>query len=125
MLESTVPRNNQPETHPDDERRRRPLGRRLHRMERFPDAWENSSKKPPRSGILFVLRFEFRWRQIAKRGVKPLFVIDLFEKLSDTGSGFTQVAVLVAMDLLVLQRFHKGFASRVGLSRQLRPMRTR
>src|SRR5215210_6633541 len=86
MLESTPPRNSQPETHPDDERRRRPAGRRLHRMERFPDAWENSLRKPPRSGILFVLRFEFRWRQIAKRGVKPLLVVDFFEKLRDTGS---------------------------------------
>ena len=53
MLESNPPRNNQLETHPDDERGRWPQGWRLHRMERFPYAWENSYRKLPRSGILF------------------------------------------------------------------------
>jgi hypothetical protein len=38
MLESIPPRNNQPETHPDDETRRIPKGVRLDRLERFPDA---------------------------------------------------------------------------------------
>src|SRR4051812_37542206 len=48
LLESNSPRNNQLETHPDDERGRWPQGRRLHRMDRFPDAWENSYRKTPR-----------------------------------------------------------------------------
>ena len=38
MLESIPPRNNQPETHPDDETGRIPKGVRLDRLERFPDA---------------------------------------------------------------------------------------
>jgi hypothetical protein len=42
MLESKPPRNSQLETHLDDERGRRPSGRRSHRMDRFPDALENS-----------------------------------------------------------------------------------
>jgi hypothetical protein len=42
LRERNPPRNSQPETHPDDERGRWPRSRRLHRMERFPDASENS-----------------------------------------------------------------------------------
>jgi len=42
LRERNPPRNSQPETHPDDERGRWPQGERLHRMERFPDASENS-----------------------------------------------------------------------------------
>jgi hypothetical protein len=42
MLESTPPRNNQPETHPSDETGRIPKGVRLDRLERFPHASENS-----------------------------------------------------------------------------------
>jgi len=41
MQECNPPRNNQPETHPDDERGRWPRGQRLHRMDRFPDALES------------------------------------------------------------------------------------
>ena len=42
LVETNPLRNSQPETHPDDERRRWPQGWRLHRMERFPDALKNS-----------------------------------------------------------------------------------
>ena len=42
MRERNPPRNNQPETHPDDERGRWPQSQRFHRMERFPYALENS-----------------------------------------------------------------------------------
>jgi hypothetical protein len=65
MLESNPPRSNQPETHPDDERGRWPRSRRLHRMERFPDASENSSSNAPRSGILLIC-FEPGRRHVAE-----------------------------------------------------------
>jgi hypothetical protein len=42
MRERKLPRNIQPETHPDDERGRGREGSRLHRMDRFPNASENS-----------------------------------------------------------------------------------
>ena len=42
MLESNPPRNNQPETHPDDERGRRPHWFAPPSADRFPDALENS-----------------------------------------------------------------------------------
>jgi hypothetical protein len=51
MRERNPPRNSQLETHPDDERGRW-RGWRPHRMERFPDALENSYREEPRSGIL-------------------------------------------------------------------------
>src|SRR5262245_27094533 len=101
MQECNPPRNNQLETHPDDERGRWPPGQRLRRMDRFPDALENSSKKLPQSGILFVSGFEFRRRQVAEGGVKAFLVVDLFKKLRDAGTGLAQVAILVAINLLV------------------------
>lgn len=54
MLESNPLRNSQPETHPDDERGRWLQRWRLHRMERFPNALENSSSNAPRSGLLVI-----------------------------------------------------------------------
>jgi hypothetical protein len=68
MLESNPPRNSQPGTHPDDERGRWPQGWRLHRMERFPYALENSYRELPRSGILLIC-FEPGRRHVAERGV--------------------------------------------------------
>jgi len=68
MLESNPPRNSRPETHPDDERGRWPRSRRLHRMERFPDALENLSSNVPRSGLLVIV-FELDGRQIPERRV--------------------------------------------------------
>ena len=106
LLESNRARNSQPETHPDDGGGRVPVWARPHRMERFPDAWENSSRNLPRSGILFIprreVRFEFCGRQIAERGVKPLLVVDLFEELADRCAGLGQIAILVAVDLFLL-----------------------
>jgi hypothetical protein len=67
-VETNPPRNSQPETHPDDERGRWPQSRRLHRMERFPDASENSYRKLPRSGILLIC-FESGRRHIAESRV--------------------------------------------------------
>ena len=111
-METNLPRNSQPGTHPDDKRRRWPRSQRLHRMERFPDALENSSSNAPRSGLL-VMAFELGGRQIAERGMQPLLVIDLFEELADRSTCFSQVPVFVAMDFVVLQRFHERFAGRV------------
>ena len=59
MVETNPPRNSQSETHPDDERGRWPGRLRLHRMDRFPDASENSYRKLPRSGHRSALGREF------------------------------------------------------------------
>ncbi len=45
MLESNPSRNSQLETHPNDERGRRLLGRRLDCLDRFPHAFQNSSSE--------------------------------------------------------------------------------
>ena len=92
MLESNPPRNSQPETHPDDERGRWPQGQRLHRMERFSNALENSYRKQPRSGILLV-SFEAGRRHVAQRGMQPFFVVDLFEELADGRASVGQIAI--------------------------------
>ena len=81
MLESNPPRNSRPETHPDDERGRWPQGWRLPRMERFPNALENSSGNAPRSGFL-VIAFELGGRQIAERRMQPLSVVGPSDKCS-------------------------------------------
>src|SRR5260370_24064921 len=91
LLESNPPRNTQRETHPDDERGRWPQGGRLHRMERFPDASENSYRKLPRSGILVVLRFELGRRQVAERRVQPFLVVDFLQELGDASTRLGQV----------------------------------
>jgi len=83
-VETNPPRNSQPETHPDDERRRWPQGWRLYRMERFPDASENSYRKLPRRGILF----KPGGRHVAERGVQPFLVVDLFQELADESASF-------------------------------------
>jgi len=93
LLENIPPRNSQQETH---------------RIERFPDAWKNSSRKLPRSSFLLLgceVSFEFRWWDIAKCGGKPPPVIDRFQELTDRGTRFRQIPVLVTMYLFVLQCF--------------------
>jgi hypothetical protein len=45
MLESNPSRNSRLETHPNEDKERRVLARRSFVLERFPDAFENSSKK--------------------------------------------------------------------------------
>ena len=104
LLESNPPRNSQLETHRDDEAggggKAVPGPIESHRIERFPDAWENSYRKLPRSGLL-VLRgevgFELGRRQVAERRVKPFLVVDLFQKLADRRAGLGQIAVFVAV----------------------------
>src|SRR5258708_1580628 len=109
LLRSIAPRNNQPETHPDDERGRWPQGWRLHRMERFPNASENSYRKLPGSGIL-VVSLELGGRQIAESRMGPLLVVDLLQELADQSARLHQVPVFVAMYLFVLECFHERFA---------------
>ena len=74
-------------------------------MERFPYASKNSYRKLPRSGFLFVLGFELGGREIAEGRMQPLAVVDLFQKLADGGACLGQVAIFVAQDFFVLQRF--------------------
>src|SRR5207248_168107 len=117
MQACNSPRNSQPETHPDDERGRRRLCRGPHRMDRFPDALENSYRKPLRSGKLVSpgreMGFEFSGRQIAERRVKPPLVIQFFEKLADRSFRFTQVPIFITQDLFVFQRFYERLTSGV------------
>src|SRR5580658_9185336 len=44
---------------------------------------------------------------IAQSRVQPLLVVDVFQELADLCVGIGEVAVLTAIDLLVLQRFHE------------------
>src|SRR6185437_2111215 len=116
LVETNPPRNSQSETHPDDEWGRRPEGGAPLSEDRFPDAWENSSRKLPRSGILFredLVGLELGRRQVAERRVEAFLVVDLFEELADRSARLGQVAVFVAQDLLVLERLHERFAGRV------------
>jgi len=48
MLESNPSRNSRLETHPNEDKERRVLARRFFVLERFPDAFENSSKEMAR-----------------------------------------------------------------------------
>src|SRR5271165_5288101 len=52
-------------------------------------------------------------RHIAESRVKPVLVVDAFEKFTDLRIGIGQVSILVTVDLFVLQRFHERFASRI------------
>ena len=42
--------------------------------------------------------------------MKSFPVVDFFEKIADLGPRFGQIPVFVAVNLLTLQGFHKGFA---------------
>src|SRR5258706_13626743 len=44
---------------------------------------------------------------IAQSRMQPLLVIDVFQELTDLRIGIGQVAVLPAIDLFILQRFHE------------------
>jgi len=74
------------------------------------------SKSDAACGFLILQNqagFELRRWHIPERGVKPLLIVDLVQKLGDAGAGFPQVAVFAAVDLFVLERFHKRFAGGV------------
>ena len=66
------------------------------------------SKSDAACGFLILQNqagFELRRWHIRERGVKPLLIVDLVQKLGDAGAGFAQVAVFAAVDLFVLERF--------------------
>src|SRR6266567_1010749 len=57
--------------------------------------------------------FELHWWAVTERGVQPLLVVNLLQELLDATSRFSQVAVVLTVDLFVLQRLHKGFTGRI------------
>ena len=70
--------------------------------------------------ILFsALFFKFRRRQIADRGMQPPTVVDFIQKPPDPAPGIGEVFVLVEINLVILERFHKaltlGIVVRVSL----------
>jgi hypothetical protein len=56
--------------------------------------------------------------------MKSLLIIDTLQEFADTGASVMEIAVFVAVDLLIFQRFHEGFAGRIGEGGQLRRMAT-
>src|SRR5437868_8211252 len=93
-------------------------------MDRFPDALENSYRKPLRSGKLVSpgreIGFEFSGRQIAERRVKPPLVIQFFEKLADRSFRFMQVPIFITQTSSYFSVFMND--SQVALSHGL-PLR--
>lgn len=68
--------------------------------------------------------FELSGREVAKRRVKSFLIIDTVQKFAEAGLGLVEIAVFVAIDLLVFQRLHKRLAGRVGQVSQLQRMPT-
>src|SRR5216684_2201949 len=56
---------------------------------------------------------ELGWRNIPESRMKSLLIIDTLQEFADTGASVMEIAVFVAVDLLVFQRFHEGFAGRI------------
>ena len=54
-------------------------------------------------------------RNIAQRRVPPFRIIDSFQEFSDPGVGFLEMAVFVAVNLLLFESLHEGFAGCLGL----------
>src|SRR6185295_2200031 len=70
----------------------------------------------PRSGLLSLcgeIGFKLRGWDIADGGMKTLLVVDLVEEGADFATRLGQIPVFVAVNLLIFQRFHEGFARRV------------
>src|SRR6478752_2964095 len=77
---------------------------------------ENSCNKLPRSGRLTLdcqLSLELGWRPIAQCRVQTFLVVDLFQELRDRSSGIGQIAVFIAQNLFILERFHERLDSGV------------
>jgi len=104
-------RNNQLETHRHDEQGGdgqtvAPATASLHRIDRFPNASENSCFVYLRLQ-LYKLFLERDWRTIAQRRVQALAVVDRFDEVTNASAGFAKIVVLRAINLLVLEGFHK------------------
>ena len=56
--------------------------------------------------------------------MKPGLVVDALEELTDTGAGFLEITIFVAVDLFIFQRLHERLASGIGGGRQLHRMVT-
>lgn len=103
-----------------------------HRIDRFRDALENAFEGALIfwDGSIFRGRrrhqrsFKFNWRAVLQGGVEPLLVVDLHQEVLDAGPRLFQAVVFLSMHFFVLQGLHEGFAFGVGLSRQLRLIRT-
>ena len=50
---------------------------------------------------------EFGWRNIPESRMKSLLIIDTLDEFADAGASVVEVAVFVAIDFLVFQRFMK------------------
>ena len=50
---------------------------------------------------------ELGGRKIAESRVQPFLIIDAFQEFADAGVGVVEVAVFVAVNLLLFQRFHE------------------
>src|SRR5437588_9092940 len=88
-----------------------------HRMDRFPHALENSSRLlrhgRHQHGPRRLQPFELGGWTITERGMQPLLVVDLLQKLADASARFGQVAILAAIDFFALQRLHERLTGRV------------
>src|SRR3974390_1982496 len=74
-----------------------------------PNARQRGATSFRRTSVLL----ELRRRDIAKRGVEPFVIVDAFEKLADPAASLPEIPILGAIDLLVLEGLHEGFASGV------------
>src|SRR5580704_15780973 len=52
-------------------------------------------------------------RKITECRVQSMPIVDALQEIPDTGEGFLEIAIFVAVDLFVFQGLHEGLASRV------------
>jgi hypothetical protein len=79
------------------------------------------------TGTRFSLRgtlLKLGWRDIPESRVKPFLIIDTLQEFANAGERLVEIAIFVAVNLLLFQGFHERFASRVGEGRQLHRMTT-
>ena len=69
---------------------------------------EAAAQRPP--CVCAAVALELGRRQVAERRVQALLVVDLLQKHAHAGLGLGQIAIFRAVDLFVLQGFHKRFA---------------
>ena len=63
------------------------------------------------SGASVLLKL--RRGNIAESGVKSPLVINVADEFVNAGTGLVEIPILVAIDLLILQRLHERFAGRI------------
>src|SRR5437868_9261802 len=67
--------------------------------------WRDSSRATSLDAAAVLLKLG--GRHVAQSRVQPLLIVDAFQELTDLRIGIGQVAVLAAVHLFVLQRFHE------------------